>query len=107
MYCFFDSLKLGDQIKQFHDHQIEVDGVNILEFLNENHSNELNKIKFIKQFDNVNIDSILIFPFYPQVNQYNKVTKLKNSFIYPSTGYSYKNHFNLINHNDYINNILY
>ena len=55
------------------------------------------KIKFIKQFDNVNIDSILIFPFYPQVNQYNKVTKLKNSFIYPSTGYSYKNQFNLIN----------
>jgi FkbM family methyltransferase len=45
---FFDSLKLGDQIKQFHNHQIDVDGVNILEFLNENHSNELDKIKFIK-----------------------------------------------------------
>ena len=45
---FFDSLKLGDQIKQFHNHQIEVNGVNILEFLNENHSNELDKIKFIK-----------------------------------------------------------
>jgi len=45
---FFDSLKLGDQIKQFHGHQIEVNGVNILEFLNENHSNELDKIKFIK-----------------------------------------------------------
>jgi len=45
---FFDSLKLGDQIKQFHGYQIEVNGVNILEFLNENHSNELDKIKFIK-----------------------------------------------------------
>jgi FkbM family methyltransferase len=45
---FFDSLKLGNQIKQFHNHQIEVDGVNILDFLNENHSNELDKIKFIK-----------------------------------------------------------
>jgi FkbM family methyltransferase len=45
---FFDSLKLGNQIKQFHHHQIEVNGVNILEFLNENHSNELDKIKFIK-----------------------------------------------------------
>ena len=45
---FFDSLKLGDQIKQFHNHQIEINGVNILEFLNENHSNELDKIKFIK-----------------------------------------------------------
>jgi FkbM family methyltransferase len=45
---FFDSLELGDQIKQFHGHQIEVEGVNILEFLNENYSNELDKIKFIK-----------------------------------------------------------
>ena len=45
---FFDSLKLGDQIKQFHNYQIEVDGINILEFLNENYSDELNKIKFIK-----------------------------------------------------------
>ena len=45
---FFDSLELGDQIKQFHNHLIEVEGVNILDFLNENHSNELDKIKFIK-----------------------------------------------------------
>ena len=45
---FFDSLELGNQIKQFHGHQIEVEGVNILEFLNENYSNELDKIKFIK-----------------------------------------------------------
>jgi FkbM family methyltransferase len=45
---FFDSLELGDQIKQSHGYQIEVEGVNILEFLNKNYSNELNKIKFIK-----------------------------------------------------------
>jgi FkbM family methyltransferase len=45
---FFDSLELGDQIKQFHGHQIEVEGINILEFLNKNYSNELDKIKFIK-----------------------------------------------------------
>jgi FkbM family methyltransferase len=45
---FFDSLDLGDQIKQFHGYQLEVEGINVLEFLNENHSNELDKIKFIK-----------------------------------------------------------
>jgi FkbM family methyltransferase len=45
---FFDSLDLGDQIKQFHGYQLEVEGTNVLEFLNENHSNELDKIKFIK-----------------------------------------------------------
>ena len=45
---FFDSLELGDQIKRFHSYQIEVDGINILEFLNENYSNEIDKIKFIK-----------------------------------------------------------
>ena len=45
---FFDSLELGNEIKQFHSHQVEVEGINILDFLNENHSNELNKIKFIK-----------------------------------------------------------
>jgi FkbM family methyltransferase len=45
---FFDLLKLGDQIKQSHGYQIEVEGINILEFLNENYSNELDKIKFIK-----------------------------------------------------------
>jgi len=45
---FFDSLDLGDQIKQFHGYQLEVEGINVLEFLNENYSNELDKIKFIK-----------------------------------------------------------
>jgi len=45
---FFDSLKLGNQIKQFHSYQLEVEGVNVLDFLNENYYNELDKIKFIK-----------------------------------------------------------
>jgi FkbM family methyltransferase len=45
---FFDSLTLGDKIKQFHSHQVKVKGINILEFLETNHANDLDKIKFIK-----------------------------------------------------------
>jgi FkbM family methyltransferase len=45
---FFNSLKLGGQIKQFHKHEIKVDGINLLDFLYENYNKELSKIKFIK-----------------------------------------------------------
>lgn len=34
--------------KQFHDTQIEVDGVNVTDFLNANHAEDINNIKFIK-----------------------------------------------------------
>jgi FkbM family methyltransferase len=45
---FFDSLKEKDLIKQTHFHPVEVEGVNVLELLNEKHSDLLDKIKFIK-----------------------------------------------------------
>jgi FkbM family methyltransferase len=44
----FDGLEKENEIKQFHNHKIEVDGVNITDFLNQNHNDLINKIKFIK-----------------------------------------------------------
>jgi FkbM family methyltransferase len=44
----FDELEKGNEIKQFHNHKIEVDGVNITDFLNQNHNDLINRIKFIK-----------------------------------------------------------
>jgi len=44
----FDGLEKENEIKQFHSHKIEVDGVNITDFLNQNHNDLINKIKFIK-----------------------------------------------------------
>jgi FkbM family methyltransferase len=45
---YFDGIDYGDHVKKFHSTPIEVTGVNILDFLNENYSSELDKIKFIK-----------------------------------------------------------
>jgi len=45
---FFDSLESKDEIKQIHSHPVEVEGVNVLELLNEKHSDDLDRIKFIK-----------------------------------------------------------
>ena len=42
----FDGLEKENEIKQFHNHKIEVDGVNITDFLNQNHNDLINKIKF-------------------------------------------------------------
>lgn len=76
---FFDSLKLGDQIKQFHNHQIEVNGVNILEFLNENHSNELDKIKFIKT-DTEGFDKEVLKTLSPLIKK-NRPVLMVEAFI--------------------------
>jgi FkbM family methyltransferase len=76
---FFDSLKLGDQIKQFHNHQIDVDGVNILEFLNENHSNELDKIKFIKT-DTEGFDKEVLKTLSPLIKK-NKPVLMVEAFV--------------------------
>jgi FkbM family methyltransferase len=45
---FFDEIDYGDQIKEFHSTLIEVDGVNVTDFLNKNYSNLIDDIKFIK-----------------------------------------------------------
>jgi FkbM family methyltransferase len=45
---YFDELKFGEHIKNFHSTKIEVDGVNIYDFLNENYKDIINEIKFIK-----------------------------------------------------------
>jgi FkbM family methyltransferase len=45
---YFDELSSKDKIKDFHYHQIEVNGVNLDDFLNKNHKSDLDKIKFIK-----------------------------------------------------------
>jgi FkbM family methyltransferase len=76
---FFDSLKLGDQIKQFHNHQIDVDGVNILEFLNENHSNELDKIKFIKT-DTEGFDKEVLKTLLPLIKK-NRPVLMVEAFV--------------------------
>ena len=41
-------------------------------------------------------NNILVIPFYPKIIPKLHVVKLKNTFFYPSTGYVYKNHINLI-----------
>jgi len=45
---FFDSLDFGEDIKKFHNYKVEVDGINVLDFLKENYDKEIDKIKFIK-----------------------------------------------------------
>jgi FkbM family methyltransferase len=45
---YFDELNMGDNIKNFHSTKMEVDGVNIYDFLNENYKDVIDQIKFIK-----------------------------------------------------------
>ncbi len=45
---YFDETKMGDSIKKIHTYPLEVTGVNIIDFLNKNYQNDLDKIKFIK-----------------------------------------------------------
>ena len=77
---FFDSLELGNEIKQFHSHQVEVEGINILDFLNENHSNELNKIKFIKT-DTEGFDKEVLKTLAPLIKK-NKPVLMVEAFKY-------------------------
>jgi len=75
---FFDSLKLGNQIKQFHSYQLEVEGVNVLDFLNENHYNELDKIKFIK-IDTEGFDKEILKTLTPLIKE-NKPVLMVEAF---------------------------
>jgi len=44
----FDNLEHGDQIKSFHAYKVDVVGVNVVDFLNKNHADLVDNIKFIK-----------------------------------------------------------
>lgn len=44
----FNDITKGDQVKQFHSTPVEVSGVNVYDFLLQNHKDEIDKIKFIK-----------------------------------------------------------
>ena len=45
---FLSKLEAAEHINKFHNHQIEVNGVNVTDFLNENYKELISKIKFIK-----------------------------------------------------------
>ena len=45
---YFDELNQGEVIKNFHSYKVEVDGVNVVDFLNKNHADLIDNIKFIK-----------------------------------------------------------
>jgi FkbM family methyltransferase len=44
----FNEVELGDRIKQFHSYPVEVNGVNLCDFLISNYKDDIDKIKFIK-----------------------------------------------------------
>jgi FkbM family methyltransferase len=94
----FNEVKLGDQIKQFHNYPVEVNGVNIYDFLLKNFKDELHKIKFIK-IDTEGYDKEVLKILSPLIKQ-NKPLLMVESFK-SSTKEEILDYFNTIKSLDY------
>ena len=69
---YFDPLTHGDRIKQFHSYELEVNGVNILDFLNENYPDLIDKINFIK-IDTEGFDKEVLKTLAPIIKRNNPI----------------------------------
>ena len=76
---YFDAIDYGKEVKHHHSTPMEVDGVNILDFLNQNHSSELDKIKFIKT-DTEGFDKEVLKTLAPLIKK-NKPVLMVEAFI--------------------------
>jgi FkbM family methyltransferase len=69
---YFDPLTHGDRIKQFHSYELEVNGVNILDFLNKNYPDLIDKINFIK-IDTEGFDKEVLKTLAPIIKRNNPI----------------------------------
>jgi len=69
---YFDPLIHGDRIKQFHSYELEVNGVNILDFLNKNYPDLIDKINFIK-IDTEGFDKEVLKTLAPIIKKNNPI----------------------------------
>jgi FkbM family methyltransferase len=76
---YFDELKEGDNIKNFHSYKVEVDGVNVVDFLNKNHADLIDNIKFIKT-DTEGLDKEVLKTLSPIIEK-NKPVLMVEAFI--------------------------
>jgi FkbM family methyltransferase len=76
---YFDGLTHGDDIKNFHSHKVEVDGVNVVDFLHKNHSDLIDNIKFIKT-DTEGLDKEVLKTLRPIIEK-NKPVLMVEAFV--------------------------
>jgi len=75
---YFNELKHGNQIKKFHLTEVEVDGINVVNFLNENYSDLVDKINFIKT-DTEGLDKEVLKTLAPLIKK-NKPVLMVEAF---------------------------
>ena len=75
---YFNELKHGSQIKKFHLTEVEVDGINVVNFLNENYSDLVDKINFIKT-DTEGLDKEVLKTLAPLIKK-NKPVLMVEAF---------------------------
>ena len=96
---YFDELSSKDKIKDFHYYQIEVNGVNLDDFLNKNHKSDLDKIKFIK-IDAEGYDKEIIKTLSPVISNSHPVIMVEA--FRNLSGEEVKDFYNTLNNLDYL-----
>jgi FkbM family methyltransferase len=95
---YFDELKHGNQIKQFHSYKVEVDGVNTTDFLNEKYGELVDKIKFIKT-DTEGLDKEVLKTLAPIIKA-NKPVLMVEAFV-SLTDEEVEDYYNVLKSFDY------
>ena len=95
---YFDGLKEGDNIKNFHSYEVEVDGVNVVDFLNKNHADLIDNIKFIKT-DTEGLDKEVLKTLRPIIEK-NRPVLMVEAFV-SLTNEEMEDYYNVLKSFDY------
>jgi FkbM family methyltransferase len=95
---YFDGLNQGETIKNFHSYEVEVDGVNVVDFLNKNHADLIDNIKFIKT-DTEGLDKEVLKTLRPIIKK-NKPVLMVEAFV-SLTDEEIEDYYNVLKSFDY------
>jgi FkbM family methyltransferase len=76
---YFDGIKKGEEIKQFHSYEVDVVGVNVYDFVNKMGADVVNNIKFIKT-DTEGFDKEVLKTLRPIIEK-NKPVLMVEAFV--------------------------